>query len=66
MKVVAVILAAGAGRRIGGPKALLRIGDQSFLAHAAALFRRPGIDAVVAVVGHQAEGCWPKHACQAK
>ena len=53
--ILAVILAAGAGRRIGGPKALLRIGHQSFLAHAASLFRRPGIDAVVAVVGHQAE-----------
>jgi molybdenum cofactor cytidylyltransferase len=54
MRIVAVVLAAGAGRRIGGPKALLRIGSQSFLARAAELLARPGVAEVVAVVGHEA------------
>jgi CTP:molybdopterin cytidylyltransferase MocA len=55
MNVVAAILAAGEGRRAGGPKALLRIGDRSFLAHACALLGRPGVTHVLAVVGHEAE-----------
>lgn len=49
-----MILAAGAGRRIGGPKALLRAGERSFLAQAAALLGRPGVELLVAVVGDQA------------
>ena len=55
MTVTAVILAAGAGTRIGGPKALLRIGGETFLARLAARFERPGIDRVIAVVGYEAE-----------
>ena len=55
MRIVAVVLAAGAGRRIGGPKALLRIGPRSFLAHAAERLARPGVAEVVAVLGHEAE-----------
>jgi len=55
MRVVAVILAAGEGRRVGGPKALLRIGEPTFLGHAARLFSRPGIAAVIAVLGHESE-----------
>lgn len=53
MTLVAVVLAAGAGRRAGGPKALLRIGNRSFLAHAADLLA-PHVDRVVAVIGHGA------------
>jgi len=55
MRIVAVVLAAGAGRRIGRPKALLRIGPESFLARAATLLARPGVAEVVAVLGHEAE-----------
>lgn len=54
MRVVAVILAAGEGRRIGGPKALLGVGSASFLARSASTLARPGVAAVVAVLGHEA------------
>ena len=54
VRVVAVVLAAGAGRRIGGPKALLPIHGTTFLAHVSRRLARPGIAAVVAVVGHGA------------
>ena len=54
MRIVAVVLAAGAGRRIGGPKALLRIGAESFLARVAGRLARPGVEEVLAVVGHDA------------
>jgi CTP:molybdopterin cytidylyltransferase MocA len=53
-RVVAVVLAAGEGRRMGGPKALLCLGESTFLASACRLFDRPGIDAVVAVLGADA------------
>lgn len=54
VRAVAVVLAAGAGRRIGGPKALLPIAGTTFLAHVARSLDRPGVAAVVAVVGHGA------------
>jgi CTP:molybdopterin cytidylyltransferase MocA len=54
VRIVAVVLAGGEGRRIGGPKALLRIGAESFLARVCALLRRPGVSDVVAVLGHDA------------
>jgi molybdenum cofactor cytidylyltransferase len=55
MRVVAIVLAAGEGRRMGGPKALLPLGDATFLAHACLLFARPGVASVVAVLGAEAE-----------
>ena len=55
MRVVAVVLAAGEGRRMGGPKALLPLGESTFLSHACRLFARPGIASVVAVLGAEAE-----------
>jgi molybdenum cofactor cytidylyltransferase len=54
VRMIAVVLAAGEGRRMGGPKALLRLGDRSFLAHVAARLSRPGVAGVLAVLGHQA------------
>jgi CTP:molybdopterin cytidylyltransferase MocA len=54
MRVVAVVLAAGEGRRIGGPKALLPLGDSTFLASTCRRFGRPGVGAVVAVLGAEA------------
>ncbi|HEX9186354.1 MAG TPA: NTP transferase domain-containing protein, partial [Vicinamibacteria bacterium] len=38
MRITAVVLAAGEGRRLGGPKALLSIGGTSFLARACLRF----------------------------
>jgi nicotine blue oxidoreductase len=55
MRVVAILLAAGEGRRMGGPKALVPIGQETFLGHACRLFARPGIVSVVAVLGAEAE-----------
>jgi CTP:molybdopterin cytidylyltransferase MocA len=55
VRIAAVILAAGAGTRVGGPKALLTLGGQTFLARLARLFDRPGLELVLAVLGHQAE-----------
>src|SRR3989442_9294761 len=54
VRVVAVVLAAGAGRRIGAPKALLPIGGTTFLAHVLRGLERPGVAAMVAVIGHGA------------
>lgn len=55
MRVVAIVLAAGEGRRMGGPKALLRLGETTFVGHACRLFARPGVASVVAVLGAEAE-----------
>jgi CTP:molybdopterin cytidylyltransferase MocA len=55
MRVVAIVLAAGEGRRMGGAKALLSLGETTFLAHACRLFTRPGVASVVAVLGAEAE-----------
>jgi CTP:molybdopterin cytidylyltransferase MocA len=70
VRIVAILLAAGEGRRLGGPKALLRIagipGDAAasdglaplvsttFLARCAFILARPGVFSVVAVLGHEA------------
>jgi molybdenum cofactor cytidylyltransferase len=53
--VVAVVLAAGRGARMGGPKALLKIGQTTFLRHIAQALRRPGVSGVIAVLGHDHE-----------
>jgi CTP:molybdopterin cytidylyltransferase MocA len=55
MRIAAIVLAAGEGRRMGGPKALAPIGGATFLARAAELMSRPGVGPVLAVVGHQAD-----------
>lgn len=47
----AVILAAGAGRRMGGPKALLVLAGETLLQRAARAAREAGCDPVLAVVG---------------
>jgi CTP:molybdopterin cytidylyltransferase MocA len=51
VRVVAIVLAAGEGRRMGGPKALLPLGGETFLAQACRLLARPGVATVVAVLG---------------
>ena len=55
MRIHALILAAGRGTRMGGPKALLTLDGETFLARVARLLFRPGVDRVTAVVGHEAD-----------
>jgi CTP:molybdopterin cytidylyltransferase MocA len=50
VRIHAIILAAGAGTRIGGPKALLRIGGETFLARVARIVGRPEVTSVIAVL----------------
>lgn len=53
MRLGAVILAAGAGARLGGvAKALLTTGDETFLARIARIARLAGTSKIVTVVGH--------------
>jgi CTP:molybdopterin cytidylyltransferase MocA len=54
MKIATVLLAAGEGRRLGGPKALLPIGETTFLAHGCQAFQQAGLP-VIAVLGAEAE-----------
>lgn len=49
-EVAAVILAAGLGRRFGGPKAGARLRGRTLLAHVAALARAAGLEPVIAVI----------------
>lgn len=53
--VAAVVLAAGGGRRMGGPKALLRHEGQLLVERAIAVARAGGCDNVVVVLGAQAD-----------
>jgi molybdenum cofactor cytidylyltransferase len=55
VRIAAIVLAAGEGRRLGGPKALAPIGGETFLARVCRSFERPRIAAVVAVLGAEAE-----------
>src|SRR6266536_1406787 len=53
-RIHALVLAAGRGSRMGGPKALLQMEGETFLARVARLLRRPGVGAVTAVLGYDA------------
>jgi CTP:molybdopterin cytidylyltransferase MocA len=55
MPIAGVILAAGEGRRMGGPKALLRSGGETFVARTARLLADSGADPVIAVLGHESD-----------
>lgn len=55
MRVGALVLAAGEGRRLGGPKALLRLRGETFVSAALGCFDRPEIAARVVVFGAEAE-----------
>jgi molybdenum cofactor cytidylyltransferase len=56
MTVGAVLLAAGAGRRLGGrPKALLELGGVPLVMRQLVALSGAGVDEVVVVVGHHAE-----------
>jgi molybdenum cofactor cytidylyltransferase len=47
--VTAVVLAAGEGRRVGGPKGLLETGGETFLSRVVTACRDGGCDAVIVV-----------------
>ncbi|HRC63100.1 MAG TPA: nucleotidyltransferase family protein [Dehalococcoidia bacterium] len=55
MTVAAIILAAGASRRMGRPKGLLPWGDRSLLAWEVDELMRSSADDIVVVLGHHAE-----------
>jgi CTP:molybdopterin cytidylyltransferase MocA len=55
LRIHAIILAAGRGARMGGPKALLALEGETFLARVARRLQRPGVERVTAVIGHEAE-----------
>jgi CTP:molybdopterin cytidylyltransferase MocA len=50
-QVAGILLAAGAGSRLGRPKALVEIGGQTLAARGAGLLRRGGADPIVVVTG---------------
>jgi molybdenum cofactor cytidylyltransferase len=54
-RVAGIVLAAGASRRLGRPKALLVLEGRTLLARAAEAQLDAGLDAVVVVLGHEAE-----------
>ena len=49
--IAGVVLAAGSGRRMGGPKALLELDGESLLQRAARLLAEAGCSPIFAVVG---------------
>lgn len=53
--MAAVILAAGLGRRFGGPKAGAHLHGRTLLAHVADIARKAGIDPVIAVISGSTE-----------
>lgn len=55
MVIAGVILAAGRGRRMGGPKGLLEVHGVTFVERAVATFQLAGASPIVAVLGHEAE-----------
>ncbi len=54
MNLAALILAAGASSRMGLPKALLRLGGETFAGRLARIFKEAGCSPVVLVLGHNA------------
>ncbi|MEU4427366.1 nucleotidyltransferase family protein [Actinoplanes sp. NPDC024001] len=55
MSTAGVVLAAGAGRRYGMPKALVRHGDRLLVQHAADTLRAAGCTRIVVVLGAAAD-----------
>ncbi|GAA0422382.1 4-diphosphocytidyl-2C-methyl-D-erythritol synthase [Actinoplanes capillaceus] len=53
--IAGLLLAAGAGRRYGMPKALVRHGDRLLVQHAAGVLRAAGCDRVLVVLGAAAD-----------
>jgi CTP:molybdopterin cytidylyltransferase MocA len=51
VRIAALILAAGEGRRVGGPKALLKLEGTTFVERCCLSFSRPDIDDLLVVLG---------------
>ena len=58
--VAGIVLAAGAGRRFGGPKVLVRLGGQTLLERAVGVLRDGGCAPVLAVLGCPVDGALPE------
>jgi molybdenum cofactor cytidylyltransferase len=56
MSIAAVILAAGASRRLGRPKQLIEYRGENLLARAIRLAREAGFDPVIVVLGAERDG----------
>ncbi len=54
-RVAGIVLAAGEGRRFGGPKALADWHGRPMVRHVAALAQRAGLDPIIVVAGAHAE-----------
>lgn len=59
MTVAGLLLAAGAGRRMGGPKALVEISGEALVRRGIRLLAAGGCDPVVVVVGASADAVRP-------
>ncbi len=57
--IYGIVLAAGFGRRLGTPKALLRLGGETFHRRAVAALRQAGLDVVV-IVNPEVEDALPE------
>lgn len=57
--VGAVVLAAGSGSRLGGPKLRMVVGGQSFLAHAVNVLASAGVDPICCVVAAE-DALWAR------
>jgi CTP:molybdopterin cytidylyltransferase MocA len=55
LSLAGLVLAAGSGRRVGQPKALLRVGDELLVERAARILGEAGCAPVVVVVGAAAD-----------
>jgi CTP:molybdopterin cytidylyltransferase MocA len=61
VKIAAVLLAAGEGRRMGQTKALLRLASgETFLARCAHVLRRPRVSELIVVLGHDFDRVRPE------
>jgi molybdenum cofactor cytidylyltransferase len=54
--VTAIVLAAGTSSRMGSPKQLLRVGQETLLERTLGILRRSKVDQIVVVLGHEATG----------
>ena len=54
-RIAAIILAAGASKRLGSPKQLQKLGDETLLEHAVRVAREAGCSPIIVVLGAEYE-----------